>query len=148
MISRKLRKLYRFIKFNKKKGLYLKIFLLSGLYRLLILTVPMKYLKKIMGTRNQESAPQETVEAYRYAGLVSKAVNRVCDQTPWESKCLVKALTIQHFLKKKKISSTLYLGVGKSNANMIAHAWLRVGEYYVSGGNGEGYALVAKFGFI
>lgn len=148
MISRKLKKLYRFIKFNKKKRLYIKIILLSGFYRLLILTVPMKYLKRIMGIRNLESAPQETAEAYRYAGLVARAVDHVCDMTPWESKCLVKALTIRHFLKKKKISSTLYLGVGKSNANMIAHAWLRVGEYYVSGGNGEGYAMVAKFGFI
>ena len=28
---------------------------------------------------------------------------------------------------------------------MVAHAWLRCGEMYVTGGNGEGYAIVSKF---
>ena len=28
---------------------------------------------------------------------------------------------------------------------MIAHAWLRCGQMYVTGGNGSSYAMVAKF---
>ena len=28
---------------------------------------------------------------------------------------------------------------------MIAHAWLRCGQIYVTGGDGQGYAVVAKF---
>ena len=43
------------------------------------------------------------------------------------------------------IHSTLYLGVGKDEGKMIAHAWLRCGQMYVTGGNGSSYAMVAKF---
>jgi hypothetical protein len=46
---------------------------------------------------------------------------------------------------KKHISSTLYLGVGKDNDQMVAHAWLRCGQLYVTGGNGSNYSMVAKF---
>ena len=57
------------------------------------------------------------------------------------SKALIK------YIKEKEISTTLYLGVKKdSDNNMLAHAWLRCGDYYVTGGaNKEGYAVVAKF---
>ena len=48
-------------------------------------------------------------------------------------------------LKEAGIHSTLYLGVGKDEGKMIAHAWLRCGQMYVTGGNGSSYAMVAKF---
>ena len=46
---------------------------------------------------------------------------------------------------KRGVNTTLYLGVGKEDGNMVAHAWLRCGQLYVTGGNGNGYAMVAKF---
>jgi len=98
-----------------------------------------------MGVLNEESAQEESMEKYKEASKVSHTVNSVCGQTPWESKCLVRALTAQHLLKKKKIPSTLYLGVGKKGDAMIAHAWLRSGRYYLAGGSGDGYVQVAKF---
>lgn len=83
---------------------------------------------------------------YKYVLKVAYAVNRVCNRTRWESKCLVRALTAQRLLRKKKIPSTLYLGCGLDDeGNMIAHAWLRCGRIYVTGGNGDGYAVVDKF---
>ena len=63
----------------------------------------------------------------------------------WESKCLVRAMTARKLLKEAGIHSTLYLGVGKDEGKMIAHAWLRCGQMYVTGGNGSSYAMVAKF---
>ena len=50
-------------------------------------------------------------------------------------------------LKKQGVSTTLYLGVKKDNNNqMLAHAWIRCGDYFVTGGgNRYGYAVVAKF---
>lgn len=98
-----------------------------------------------MGTINEESTQELIGESYRQAYEVAQAVTRVCRHTPWQSKCLVQALIAQHLLKKHQIPSTLYLGVGKVGEEMIAHAWLRSGEYYLTGGCGEGYALVAKF---
>lgn len=49
-------------------------------------------------------------------------------------------------MSKKKIKTTLYLGCKPDeNGKIDAHAWLRCGEVYVTGGNGEGYAVVAYF---
>ena len=49
-------------------------------------------------------------------------------------------------LKSKNISTTIYLGVRKEGNEMKAHAWLRCGEYYVTGGAiRDQYTVVAKF---
>ena len=82
----------------------------------------------------------------RYRGRIRLArVNRITEHTLWESKCLVRAMTARKLLKEAGIHSTLYLGVGKDEGKMIAHAWLRCGQMYVTGGNGSSYAMVAKF---
>ncbi len=98
-----------------------------------------------MGIRGEESKEKETEENYRYAYHVAYAVSRVCNRTAWESKCLVRALCAQRLLHKKGIESTLYLGCGKEEGKLVAHAWLRCGEVYVTGGNGAEYATVDKF---
>ena len=138
-------KLYRFIKYNKYWGLTFKALFLSAFYRICILLVKPKKLQKYWGVEGEESAEEDTIEAYRYAYKVSYAVDRVCTRTSWESKCLVRALTAQHILKKKKISSTMYLGCKLEDGQMVAHAWLRVGKMYVTGGRGDGYSIVDKF---
>lgn len=142
---RKIKHVVTFLRSNKNRWLSIKALFLSAFFRICILCVPMKRLKKYMGTPNKESALEESTEIYRKVYKVAHSVNRVCDQTPWESKCLVRALTAQYLLKKQKIPTTLYLGVGKDDEKMTAHAWIRTGTYYVTGGNGEGYAMVAKF---
>ena len=54
--------------------------------------------------------------------------------------------TARKILKKRGVHTTLYLGVGKKEGEkMIAHAWLRCGSFYVTGGTGEEFAMVAKF---
>ena len=69
---------------------------------------------------------------------VSHAVAAVCSRTPWESKCLVRALTAKKMLNRRKLPCTLYMGVTlQENGEMVAHAWLRCGRKYVSGGNGS-----------
>ena len=62
-----------------------------------------------------------------------------------ESKCLVRALAAQRLLCRRGLSSTLYLGCGMEEGKMVAHAWLRFGEMYVTGGDGGGYTTVARF---
>lgn len=74
---------------------------------------------------------------------VSPDRGKVCDKTPWESKCLVRALAAQRLLCRRGLSSTLYLGCGMEEGKMVAHAWLRFGEMYVTGGDGGGYTTVA-----
>ena len=134
-----------FIKKNKKKQITFMVWFYTGVFRFLICFLPMKHLKKKFGIEGEESKAEATIEQYRYAKMVSDYVNRSSEKTLWESKCLVRALTAQKLLKRKQIDSTLYLGVGKEDEKMIAHAWLRCGRMYVTGGDGRNYAIVAKY---
>ncbi len=124
----------------------LAIWYLTAFYRAQMILIPSKRLEEKWGERGEESPDKDTLENYRYAYAVSVDVNRIADRTPWESKCLVRALTARYLLHRKGIVTTLYLGVGKDdNGKMIAHSWLRCGENYVTGGDGSGFAIVAKF---
>lgn len=134
-----------FFKSNKNKKITISVWCYAAYFRFLIRFVPMKYLRKTLGIQGEESGMEAAPEEYKYAKLISRHVGRSAGNTPWESKCLVRALTAQRLLKKKGIASTLYLGVGTEEEKMVAHAWLRVGRLYVTGGNGEGYAIVDRY---
>lgn len=134
-----------FFKHNHNKCITITVWFLAAWYRFRIRFVPMKYLQKNFGIEGEESPTEGTREDYRYARMIAEYVNRSADNTPWESKCLVRALTAQKLLKKKGIPTTLYLGVKTESEKMVAHAWIRTGRMYVTGGTGEGYAMVAKY---
>lgn len=137
--------LINFLKNNPQKKLTILAYFFSAVYRLEIVFVKPKYLRKHWGIEGEESPEEEKPWKYRYASNVSKVVNRICSKTAWESKCLVRALTAQQLLKMKGISSTLYLGCGHAEGKMVAHAWLRCGKLYVTGGDGAEYSVVDKF---
>jgi len=134
-----------FFKYNKEKMLTLRVWFLSAFYRMFVLFVPAKYANKYYGAKGEESDMELTKEGYNKAWKIAFHVNRIGNHTPWETKCLVKALTAQHLLTKAGLSSTLYLGVKRDNGKMVAHAWIRTGEFYLTGGDGTDYAMVAKF---
>lgn len=132
---------------NKKKVLFIQAFFYCGVYRLFILKVPFNKLKDKIGTSNAETPETIELKCYSEAKLVSGAVKTAAKYTPWESKCLVQALTAQKLMRKKGIPITMYLGVRKNqDGEMKAHAWTRCGSYYITGGKGDNhYAVVAKF---
>lgn len=126
---------------------FIKAYLYAGFFRAFILFVPFDKLKKRMGKVKTESAKDVDESTYKEAYRIAWLVNKACSNTPWESKCLVRALTAQKLLKAKNISTTIYLGVRKDQNNkMIAHAWTRCGKAFITGGeNKDGFAVVAKF---
>lgn len=140
-----IRRIISFLTDNKDKWLTIQVYFYAAFYRACILLVPRPKLESMLGKRGEESPHEETIEHLRMAKRVGIHVNRVTTHTPWESKCLVRAMTARKLLEKRGVSTTLYLGVGKDNGKMVAHAWLRCGQLYVTGGNGETYAMVAKF---
>lgn len=141
------RRLYRFLRYNKDKKISIACWFYAAKYRMQMLHPDTKKLKKKWGEEGRESAKEAFPEEYRYAKRVAHCVNEVCGKTPWESKCLVRALSAQTLLKKKGIRTTLYLGCKEMDGKLVAHAWLRLGTCYVTGGNGasEGYGIVARF---
>jgi len=138
---------YRFIRYNEHKELTLKAWILSARFRFQMLYEDTAKLNKKWGIEGEETSEEATLDEYRFCRRVAYAVNQVCNKTKWESKCLVRALTAQRLMAEEGIESTMYLGCKELDGKMVAHAWIRVGKMYVTGGNGaaDGYGVVAKF---
>lgn len=134
------------MKFMALEALYL-----SALYRVMILRCEFKNVSKNFGVKGQLGSMEGELSNYKIAKKVSVVANKVCDITPWESKCLVRAMVAQKMLKKRGVETTMYLGVsteinkGSNSKDMIAHAWLRYGSFFVTGGNGNDFVKVANF---
>ena len=132
---------------RQDKLLIIEAFLLTGIFRIVVLIIPFKKYKKYIGIYNEETPLEINKKEYRIIKRIAWAVNSVSKITPWESKCLVQALTAQRMLKRRKVISTIYFGLNKGTENnMQAHAWLRCGQIYVTGGhNKNGFKEVARF---
>lgn len=132
---------------TRDKLILIEAFILSGIVRAIIFFIPFNRIKKYIGTYNSESPEETESSCYEMIKKVAWAVALVSNYTPWESKCLVQALTAQKMLKKRHIYSTLYLGVAREGENKLnAHAWLRSGRVLVTGGYGwSRFKVVAKF---
>ena len=140
-----IKRIWRFLRYNNHKWMSLQCWFYSAIYRFQLLHMDTKKMQVKWGEEGKESPEDESMDSYRFAKKVGYCVDQICNKTSWESKCLVRALTAQTLLKKKGIHTTWYLGCKMENGKMAAHAWIRCGKMYVTGGNGEGYAVVDKF---
>ena len=128
--------LSNFIFKNPDRIQTIQILILSGWFRFRTLILPMRWNESFFGKRGSESSFDEEELLISKAYLIGKRVERICNRTPWDSKCLVRALTAQALIKRKHIKTTLYLGIKENSASLEAHAWLRCGEYMITGGDG------------
>ena len=71
---------------------------------------------------------------------VAFAVRAMAARVPWRSDCLVQALAAQRWLADLGIASTIHLGVKASEGPIDAHAWLKVGDQIVLGGEVSDYS--------
>ncbi len=110
-------------------------------------SIPFSEVAPSLGDQMKETSYTRNRSNKQTLTSISSALNMASRYTLWESQCLVKALAGMKMLEKRQIESTLYLGTAKDeNGEMIAHAWLRSGAYYVSGAEGmEKFTVVAKF---
>lgn len=138
------------------RWLLAQTYLLLGLARLAINLVPLRRLASWFGTQSQETPVEIAPAQIREAERIAWAVRTVCPHTPWQSNCYPQAFAAKLLLRRKQIPSTLYLGAairhdpaGQPAATpaLTAHAWLRCGPMYVTGGRGhDTYAVLAAFG--
>lgn len=121
------------------KKLLPEAFLLSGYCRFALLKQPFVKIEPCLGEKGKEMCPYDVMDADRI-NSVKTAISCVCRHTPWESKCFVQALTAKLMLVRRRIPGTLYLGLRNAeNGAMIAHAWTKCGDIYVTGGRGDVY---------
>ncbi len=131
-----------------------KLLVFEALWYLLILKIQLRYssfnaLAKRYGLQmtHKESCGQDeniaTLKSIRWA------IWRVSRIIPWDSVCLDQALAAQRMLSRRKISGTLYLGVAKKeNEELKAHAWVCLGEHFITGQAGhEEFTVVSYFGW-
>ncbi|MEC0228010.1 lasso peptide biosynthesis B2 protein [Paenibacillus alba] len=126
--------------------LYVEVLAYLGWARIQI-SVPFSKVAPTLGVKMEET-PQEKQDRNRTELIrIQDAIQLISQHTPWESKCLVKAIAASKMLAKRRIASTLYLGTARDESGqMIAHAWLRSGPYYITGAEGmEKFAVIGKF---
>lgn len=122
----------------RERQLFLEAFCWLGLMRLLVLSLPFRWLLSALRLRPcplpTAPAPCDTHPAVL---LIRHAVQSASAYTPWTSNCLAQALAAHRMLHWRGLASQLYIGVAKPAAQpFTAHAWLRCGETFVTGETG------------
>lgn len=102
-------------------------------------------LARNLGQHMASTPDERPAEHVKLARDVSWAVAAAARHVPWKSVCLPQALAARTMLQRRGIRSTLYLGVSRAQG-FTAHAWLRVGRFYVTGRDGmQAHAVVSTF---
>jgi len=114
---------------------------------LAIRLVPLRRLAPRLGQPQAESPHSLTPEAVQQAQLIARLVSIAGHRLPWTCTCLVQALAGMQMLRRRGQSCTLYLGVAKNQTQQLsAHAWLRSGEVFVTGGREHhDFVIVGSF---
>lgn len=108
---------------------------------------PFSELAPKIGTLGHETPPQKTSGN---AWLIHELMEAVGRRIRWKDSCMIRALTAKKLLNRMGEKCTLYMGVSKEAGQaMTAHAWLRCGRLYVTGGEIRShYTVTACFGDV
>jgi hypothetical protein len=116
------------------------------LSKILILCVPFKKIAALLGEHMFETSHVKDIP-YAVA-QVQQGIDRASRRLLWRAKCFDKAIAAKIMLRRRRIASTLYLGVKKGDEkSLMAHAWLRCGDVILTGGKEkDGFVVVSYFG--
>jgi hypothetical protein len=118
-----------------------------GLARAAVLGIPFHWTTWLFRLRPGEAA--EAVEPYptEIARRIGWALRVASSRSPWRSTCLAQALAGFSMLRRRRVPSTLALGVARSASDSLeAHAWLSCGGFILTGAGGcERFSVVARY---
>lgn len=139
--------------------LFIETILWLGLARLVVLWLPIRWLRPFLGPVNQAmKVPDESGRAAQPAARPAQAetiaqvrwmLRWASRYTLWDSNCLARSIAGRMVLRRRGIASTLYLGVAKEGDQMKAHAWLLAGQVGVTGVGvlrRDNYRVISTFG--
>lgn len=126
------------------------VFSLLAILRLAILVIPFRTLAKyfLQPKNNPLGSKLNPAKHAGYARLIGRTTALVAKHTPWQSKCLVQALTCRILLRHYSIANIFYLGIGKDEENkFMAHAWVNCARETIIGGSNsfEQYKIISQF---
>ena len=94
-----------------ERWLLFEVFCLLGIARLTLLLIPFRHLARRLGPLHTETPPDAPPAHVAHAQRVGQAIARVSPHTPWTSNCFPQALVAKYWLQRRRIPTTLYLGV-------------------------------------
>jgi len=95
-----------------------------------------------------EPAPATTPAQAEQARLIGITVRLAARFSPWRADCYPQAIVARFLLDLYRIPFTLSMGVKRDaeTGEMEAHAWVRSGDVFVTGGDGDAeYNTIAMF---
>ena len=117
-----------------------------ALARLATWLLPFRWLAPFLGRKMAES-PETDPTDVEPVRRIEWAVSVARRYGPWGQWCLAEAIAGKALLRRRGLTSTLYLGVLKGDdGELEAHAWLRCGSRILIGESAiRGHAVIAKF---
>jgi len=114
----------------------------------MLLVLPFRLIAQKLGT--PASPPADQAASRRLddaAARIRWALLAAARRAPWRCQCLEQSIAGKMMLRARGIPATLYLGVEKHDDAIRAHAWLRCGSIFVTGGDGSTrYSIVSSLG--
>lgn len=141
----KLKKLFRLTRLEKWALVEACLYLMLSC--VVIKLIPFRRISSYLGKHMAISSEEINRSDEKVVSVVRQSVLRARSHLPWKSACLPKAMTAKFMLRRRGITSTLYMGVNKKETGELsAHAWLQVGGLIVTGGSDKQYfTVVASF---
>ena len=142
---RRIAKFFKTPFFDKK--LFFRALYYSLKYRIITSLLPVKFYVSNFGKAQIQNSMSPIESQLKTITSIYKAVRRSTIYLPFGQKCLIEAIVAKKLLKQNSIDSTLYLGVARNGQKrLIAHAWLKCGDYIVTGRKGiENFAVVEYY---
>lgn len=121
--------------------------LFLGLARLMTAAMKFSWFSRMLGKQVSCEPKVPGKAQLERAQEVAFAVAQMSRRVPWKARCLVRAIAAQLMLGRRRINSTLYLGVSRSNDKPLkAHAWVKCGDAFLTGERpAMDYTVVARF---
>jgi hypothetical protein len=136
---------------NQGIKLIIQAFFYGAWIRFLMVFVKFSWYESLLGKRNYIS-PLNNLDSKQQDKIlhIQQIIYSVGKYTPWQSKCLVKALSAKWILANFGIQSTIYFGIRQheipeGKMDLLAHAWLKVGDQFITGKRGYRKYKVVNF---
>ena len=123
--------------------------LLTGIARLIVLTLPFRMFAQGLGAHHGVSAFIPLLEGKQQARALSigRAVRMSSTLAPWNANCQAQAIAARWLLGVFGVPYAIFYGIAKDPVEqMKAHAWVCSGPIQVTGGYGfDEFTVVAVF---
>ncbi len=144
-----MRRLAKFLRLSASEKIFLTEAVVGlALARFALVALPFRWIVKLLEPHDTQPRLKTEMPDTGIAERVRWAVQTANRHLPWHSTCLAEAIVGKLILKRRRVGSTLYLGVTKDEDHKPAyHAWLRSGDAIVAGDHlDKSYTVIATFG--